>query len=205
MLRFLLGQYLSMDPAALTFGVSSRGKPELAGGDGPRRLTFNLAHSGEMIVCAFAAGRRIGVDVEVLRDDVDVLEIADGQFSPMEAASLRAMQPAERLPAFFRCWTRKEAYVKARGEGLGFPLNQFAVSFLPGDPPAFQWFADDVTEIERWSMADVPLADGYAGAVVVEGKRMDLICRNWESATEAAARQTASAPKPAVSHPEPDH
>ena len=169
-LRQLLGQYQSVAPAGLAFEKNAFGKPELAPRAAQPPLTFNLAHSDDVIVCVVALGRRVGVDVEAIRDDLDVMDMAASQFSPAEAEALRAVPPSARIAAFFRCWTRKEAYVKARGEGLGFPLSHFTVSFDADEPPGLQWVLDDPSAPAQWSVFDFTPTPGYAGAVVVEGR-----------------------------------
>lgn len=179
MLRLLLGQYLTLPPAELAFVENAFGKPALARRAGQPPISFNLAHSGDVLVCAMAIDRRVGVDVEALRDEVDIEELAESQFSRQEADELRGVHPAERKAAFFRCWTRKEAYVKARGEGLSFPLKEFAVSFASNKPPRVQWAADDPSASAHWSVFDLAPAPGYAGAVVVEGRPVRLISRPW--------------------------
>jgi 4'-phosphopantetheinyl transferase len=179
MLRHILARYLSVAPAGLEFAHSAFGKPALDRRAGQPAITFNLAHSGDAIACAVALDHRIGVDIEAVRTDLDIMGVAEGQFSDREAAALRTIDPSERTEAFFRCWTRKEAYVKARGEGLGLPLNQFAVAFGREEPPRMQWAADDPAAPTRWSMFDLDSSPGYAGAVVVEGLSVRLRRLRW--------------------------
>ncbi len=179
-LRQMLGRYLSAAPADLRFVSNDCGKPALDQPGGMPPLSFNMAHSGEVLLYVVASDHRVGVDVEAIRTDLEVMELARNQFAPQETKTLQAITRPERTEAFFRCWTRKEAYVKARGEGLGVPLKQFAVSFKQGDPPGVQWAADDPAASERWSMFDLVPAPGYAGAVVVEGRPVTLVTRRWE-------------------------
>lgn len=178
-LRQLLGGYLSAAPEALNFTVNDFGKPALVRKPGDHLLSFNLAHSGDVILYGVANGQQVGVDVEAIRDDLRVMELAEGQFSAHELAVLQATPPDERVTAFFRCWTRKEAYLKARGEGLGFPLNQFSVTFGPNEAPAVHWASDDPLVTERWSMFDLVPAPGYAGAVVMGAKRARIVSCHW--------------------------
>jgi 4'-phosphopantetheinyl transferase len=182
-LRQMLGRYLAEAPARLGLVAGPFGKPALASRAGQPLLEFNLAHTGDVIVFAVTIGRRVGVDTEAVRSDLDALALARSQFSEAEARVLEALPPAERTDAFFRCWTRKEAYVKARGEGLGFSLKQFSVSFGRDEPPGLQWVADDPSASGRWSVFDFPPAPGYAGAVVVEGRPARLAVRQWESSS----------------------
>lgn len=181
-LRQLLGQYESVAPARLVFAKNAHGKPELAPLADQPPITFNLAHSEDVIVCVVGLGRRVGVDVEAIQTDLDVMRIAESQFSQAEAEALRAISLPERGEAFFRCWTRKEAYVKARGEGLSIPLTQFTVSFGRNEPPGLKWVMDDLSAPARWSVFDFTPTPGYAGAVVVEGRPVRLIIRRMLSA-----------------------
>src|SRR5439155_13239370 len=127
MLRVLLASYLGTPPAELCFAYSAHGKPSLAAPSG--RLEFNLSHSHGIVLFAFSQGRRVGVDVEYTRRDLNVQEIAGRFFSTAENCALT--QCADMYDAFFHCWTRKEAFVKARGEGLSCPLDSFDVSVAP--------------------------------------------------------------------------
>ena len=167
LLRDLLASYLQTAAQELYFGYSSHGKPELAGSLADSPLQFNVAHSGDYVALAFAWNRRIGVDVERMRGDVAVEPIAERFFSSNEREGLRALSPPERVSAFFRCWTRKEAYVKAVGTGLGLPLRDFDVSLAPGQPAALLATRPDPVEAARWNLLDIPLEPGYGGAVAV--------------------------------------
>lgn len=181
-LRELLGRYLAADPAKLAFTTNPFGKPGLAQRDGKKMLSFNLTHSGNVILYVVAGSRQVGVDVELIRTDFDVMDLAQGQFSSAEVKALQATCPNERSAAFFRCWTRKEAYIKARGEGLGFPLKEFSVSLGDNESPAILWASDDPAVQERWSMFNLVPAPGHAGAVAVEGRPVQLVTRKWTAA-----------------------
>jgi 4'-phosphopantetheinyl transferase len=179
-LRQLLGRYLSREPVGLVFETSEFGKPMLVFGAESPLVSFNIAHSGDVILYAIASGRRVGVDVEAVRSDRDWMELAESQFSAQELEALQALDPVERAAAFYRCWTLKEAYVKARGEGLGFPLKQFSVTIGNREmAPAVQWASDDPQASERWSVFELSPAPGYAGALIVEGRPMRLIACPW--------------------------
>jgi 4'-phosphopantetheinyl transferase len=179
-LRQILGRYLSLDPVGLVFETGEFGKPAIVVPAGLPALSFNMAHSGDAILYVIANGRRVGVDVEAVRSDRDFMALAESQFAAEEVDTLRAAGPDERTAAFYRCWTLKEAYVKARGEGLGFSLKQFAVTF--GASPAVRWASDDPQVAERWSVFGLSLASGYAGALIVEGRPMRLVSRQWGAA-----------------------
>lgn len=178
-LRQLLGNYLARDPARLEFVTGPAGKPALAEGSGPA-LEFNLTHSGRWVGVAVADRRRVGIDLEAYRPAMDMLAIARGQFSRAEAEALAALAPGELVNGFFRCWTRKEAYAKALGEGLQLPLNQFSVAFAAGVAPAIEWSAADPDAAARWTVHDLAVEAGYAGAVVVEGRGIRLLARRWK-------------------------
>ncbi len=166
-LRVVLGHWLGLAPEAVRFGSLPNGKPVLAGHAEPQ---FNVSHSGEWALIAVAHGRRVGVDVERVRDDADSGEIARRYFSANEADALGRLSAEAQPEAFFRCWTRKEAYIKARGDGLSFPLDQFDVAFAPGEPPALLANRVEPEEVGRWSLFDLSAATpGYAVALAVEG------------------------------------
>ena len=178
-LRELLGQYLSIAPAELSFGQNAFGKPRITPRSVQTDLAFNLAHSGEVIIFAFANYHRVGIDVEAIRTDLDFSDLAQSQFSPDEMRTLQAFDSAARTNAFFRCWTRKEAYVKARGEGLAIALKEFTVRFGPDELPGVSWAADDPLAAARWAMFDLEPAPGYAGAIVIEHPSVRLLSRRW--------------------------
>jgi 4'-phosphopantetheinyl transferase len=170
MLRCLLGRYIDQ-PAKdvhLTFG--QRGKPSLA----DTQLHFNLSHSHERVIYAFTQHNEIGVDIEQLRDKVRYEDLAKRYFSPGEVQSLMALPDHERHRGFFRCWTRKEAIIKAKGTGLSLPLNQFEVAFAPGQVPALLRTDWDPTEAAQWWLYNLNLDDHYAGALAVRGEPVQI-------------------------------
>jgi len=174
--RDLLSRYLNIDPEALAFVTNKFGKPDLVSlGDRPP-LRFNLAHSGDLVLCAVTLERRVGVDVERVRTDYDVMELAINQFADDEVRALRNYSATERPNAFFRCWTRKEAYIKARGEGLALALNQFAVTVSAEEIPKVCWSSDEVDAAKNWTMVNLETHPGYAAAVVVEGEAVQMTC-----------------------------
>jgi 4'-phosphopantetheinyl transferase len=182
LLRSLLGRYLDVAPQDLRFETTAAGKPHLASGQ--RQLQFNLAHSGEYVLFAIADGRAVGVDVEEINDDLDAGEIAAHFFSPDEQRELEALTGRLKIEGFFACWTRKEAYVKARGEGLSLPLDQFDVSLRPGDPARLIATRPDPAEARRWQLSGLDVADGYKAALAVEGQGWTL--RSWDCAKGSA-------------------
>jgi 4'-phosphopantetheinyl transferase len=178
-LRFILGQYLNVTPQDLEFSYGHHGKPELANGHAANSLRFNLSRRDGLALIAVTHGREIGVDVELVRADVPFFEIADVSFSAVESATLRSLPESLRAKGFYNCWTRKEAYVKARGEGLSFPLKQFDVSLTPGDPAKLLRVGDDDNEIDRWTLQQIPAGENYVAALAVEGTDLNVTCRDW--------------------------
>jgi 4'-phosphopantetheinyl transferase len=173
-LRAILGRYLGSDPRRLRFHSNHYGKPSLAEPAG--WLRFNLSHSGGLALVAVTLDHELGVDVEQVRADLAGLSIAEQFFSPAEVATLRALPEPDRLQAFFNCWTRKEAFVKARGEGLSFPLKRFDVSLAPGEPAALLATHDDPAEAGRWTLHALSPGPGYVAAVAVYGPIMRVEC-----------------------------
>jgi 4'-phosphopantetheinyl transferase len=169
-LRDILGHYLKTEPARITFTYSSHGKPFLDESAVDLPIRFNLAHSGLLVVYAFVLGRDVGIDIEKNRPDFAGQRIADRFFSPREAYTLRTLPKEQREEGFLNCWTRKEAYIKARGEGLSFPLDAFDVSLKPGEPAALVATQGDPEEAARWSLYALETEPDYAAAVAVEGR-----------------------------------
>jgi len=182
-LRTILSQYLHLEAGQVRFRYNPQGKPELDPAPIPKRgygrvaprppvgnLCFNLAHSEDLALYAISRGRRIGVDLEHLRPGLADDRVTDSVFAPREVAALHSLPPRDQERAFFACWTRKEAYVKARGEGLVMPLDAFEVSLLPGDPPALLSMPGDPAEVTRWSLYELNLGPDYAATLAVEGQ-----------------------------------
>ena len=162
----------------MRFVYGPHGKPELASDGGETGLRFNVSHSHGLALYAITRHREIGVDVERIRPEVASETIAEHFFSPREVAVLRALPATLQATAFFACWTRKEAYIKARGDGLSLPLDQFAVSLAPGEPAALLYTAWDAQEAARWALHDLASGPGYRAAVAVTGHDWQLTC--WE-------------------------
>ncbi len=168
LMRRILGEYLDVDSTSLRFAYGPAGKPSLE--DHPD-LGFNLAHSGGQGLLAVAGDAAVGVDIEVSADARGACEdIAPTYFAPAEVEELEALLATERSEAFLRCWTRKESYVKALGDGLQMPLDDFTVSFGPHDPPRLRWCRRP-EEVGRWSLVDLShLTGGATAAACVEGE-----------------------------------
>ena len=171
-LRIILSLYLDTEPRRIAFDQNQYGKPFLSGRSGPEALEFNLSHSHRMALYALTRGRRIGVDVEYLRDIPDIDAIVARFFSPGERNRFFALPDNQKKQAFYRGWTQKEAFIKAVGRGLYLPLDRFEVSLTPGETPRLLWMQGEPDEAARWSMESLTPAPGYLGAVAVEGRRL---------------------------------
>jgi 4'-phosphopantetheinyl transferase len=163
-LRNILACYLQQRPSELQIQYGEQGKPALVPDSAGRSLSFNLSHSEDLAVLALAWDRNIGIDVERIRDDVEYEDIARSRFSKGEVNSLMALAPRDRTEGFFLAWTRKEAYVKARGGGLQVPLDSFDVNLKPGEPARFLRGVDP-----RWQIVDCSVEHGYPAALVYDG------------------------------------
>ncbi len=173
LVRRVLGAYLDADPRSLRFDVAPGGKPGLAG----RELEFNLSHSRDAALLAVARSRNLGIDIEAIRPERDLLGLARTYFAPAEEAVLASLAGRERVAAFYRCWTRKEAYLKACGIGLGLRLDAFEVTLEPRDPPALRRSERASGEVERWSFADLPAPPAFTAALVVDGGPPAVVVR----------------------------
>jgi 4'-phosphopantetheinyl transferase len=186
LLRLLLGRYLDLAPQDLRFETAAAGKPHLASGQA--QLQFNLAHSGDYVMFAITDRCAVGIDVEEIRDDFDAGELAAHFFSSLEQRDLETLTGRSKIEAFFECWTRKEAYVKALGDGLSLPLDQFDVSLRPGEPARLIATRPDDAEARRWQLSRLDVADGYKAALVVEGQGSTM--RFWDCPDDLAWLQT---------------
>jgi 4'-phosphopantetheinyl transferase len=178
-LRAILGRYLGRDPCHLRFDYNPFGKPMLSSDSGLPDIRFNVSHADDMALCAVTSGRDVGIDIERIRPDMRIDDIAEHFFSRQEIATLRALPAPRRLEAFFACWTRKEAYLKARGNGLSLSLDGFDVSLAPGHPAALRDVHDDPAEIARWSFRALFPSPDHAAALAVEGHGWRLRCWEW--------------------------
>ena len=168
-LRILMGYYLRKPPSAIRFGYGPHGKPFLVGEE-TVDLRFNVSHSQGLALYAVTLGAEVGVDLEYSDGNMDFEAIAERFFSVREIAALRSLPEHEKRKAFFACWTRKEAYIKARGEGLLVSLNSFSVSLIPGEPARLLDVQSDPVESSRWSFLELVPEPRYVGALAVEGR-----------------------------------
>ena len=177
-LRRILAGYTARHSRALSFSAGPHGKPALAGspvGSSPR-LEFNLSHSADLALVAVAWGRPVGVDLEKWELEMNHLELAERFFSPTERTSLRALadRHEDLVRGFFAAWSRKEAYLKARGEGVTRGLHHFDVNLAPGEPARLLADRLDVG-IERWRMRSIVPEDGYSAAIVAADPFEELL------------------------------
>ena len=165
-LREVLALYLAVAPPAVSFAYGPQGKPMLQQRGG---LRFNLSHAEDEAILAVAKGREVGIDIERIRPEVECEDIAQRFFSPAEVAALLALPATARPPVFFTCWTRKEAFIKALGGGLGIPLTDFEVSLEPAGPARLLRTAWDPAVAGRWRLHTLAAPPGFAAALAVEG------------------------------------
>ena len=168
-LRSIFGRYLACEPAEIRFEYGSHGKPRMVQPELRIKIEFNIAHSDDLALLAFGLGRKVGVDLEKMRDIPEMPQLVSRNFSARESAAWRSLPQAERKLAFFNCWVRKEAFVKAVGDGLSYPLQAFDVSLLPGEKPELLAISGEAVAAKRWTLFGVEAAEGFAAALVAEG------------------------------------
>jgi 4'-phosphopantetheinyl transferase len=177
-LRLILSRYLNdQAPRDLRFTYNAYGKPALDRSATNLDLYFSLSHSRDLALMAVTRGREIGIDVEYVRPDLAEERLAERVFSPGELAALRQLPRQARVEAFFAGWTRKEAYVKGRGEGLSLPLRAFEVSALPGEAAVCMRVSG--VEPVQWSLREICPGCGYVAALAVAGTVGQLSFWQW--------------------------
>lgn len=180
-LRMLLGRYLHLDPAQIQFSYSEFGKPELRNPFNTSLLRFNVSHSAGIGLFAFTLKNDIGIDIEHLRSDLADEGIARRNFSPLEVKTFLSVSEGEREKVFYACWTRKEAYIKAHGEGLSMPLDSFDVSCAPGELACLLATRPDPSESSLWSLFAFEPDSGYVGALAVKARKLHLKLWQWSA------------------------
>jgi 4'-phosphopantetheinyl transferase len=178
-LRALLSRYLDRPAGEIAFTYGPYGKPAVSD-DASHGVRFNMAHSGTLVLVAVTRARQVGIDVEQRAHHADHLELARRFFAPGEIAELCALPPHDQPDGFLNCWTRKEAYLKARGDGLSLPLDSFTVSLRPGTDAALLWTKDGEQERARWDLRAVPAGAQWIGALVVERPARDPVFLDWD-------------------------
>jgi len=179
LLRRLLGWATRAEPRRLVFSYSVTGKPRLVAEDADRFVHFNLAHANELVVYALSRVDEVGIDVEFIRALPDADAVAGQFFSPQEYARWCALPAALSTEAFFNCWTRKEAFLKASGAGISEALSQVEVSFVPGEPPRYLRLAGDASAAARWRLEPLAPAPGYVGALATKQTGTRVACWKW--------------------------
>jgi len=177
-LRLALAQLLDCDPEDIRFRYGPHAKPDLQFPRPPRPLHFNVSHSHGLALLAFADDRAVGVDIEKIRPRDNLEKLVNRFFSPTERRAFAALPPDQRTRAFFEGWVRKEAFIKARGEGVTLGLDRFDVSLTPSRPAALLATPFDPPEADRWSMTGIDPGPDHIAAAVVEGA--DPRWRLWE-------------------------
>jgi 4'-phosphopantetheinyl transferase len=173
-LRRTLSDYLAIPASEIRFEYLASGKPQIVAEQNPRSLHFNLSHSAGIALIAVGSACRLGVDIEKVCDDVNTNSLAERFFSLRERAALEALPNHLRVPGFFACWTRKESFLKATGDGLSFPLADFSVNTHPDRDPKLEEINGNTEAGKQWFLADLRLADGYRATVALEGSHSHL-------------------------------
>jgi len=194
-LRMLLGTYLGCPPESLTFAYNDQGKPALEHPAPPAPFSFNLSHSDDVALCAIAGFETVGVDVEALRESRDLMPIARRFFSVAEQAALQALPPVQQCPAFYQCWSSKEALLKAWGTGLTTPLDRFDVRVAAGEAAVL---SVDIPEWARtpWQLYPVTVPEGYAAALALPGPAVALSIGHWPTDHQLGPRSARAVPTP---------
>lgn len=175
-LRNILARYLHCESNQINFEKNEYGKPFVLSDP---KLEFNLSHSGDYALIAVTYEYKVGIDVERIRENMELESIASRYFSRGEVSELMALPPEQRTSGFFNCWTRKEAYIKAQGLGLSLPLDSFDVSLAPNESVILRSTRPDPNAAARWTLLSLNVDSGYAGALAVEGKDLEFRFWNW--------------------------
>jgi 4'-phosphopantetheinyl transferase len=173
-LRLVLAKRLGRQPETIHFRYSAAGKPELTDLEA-NQVHFNVTHSGDWAKIAICEGLPVGIDVERIRPDFATMAIAERFFSIAERIALRSVPEDLRPISFFRCWTRKEAFIKAVGTGIAFPLDDFDVALAPNAPAALLSIRGNIAEAQRWSMRDLPADPGFVAALAIAERNITIL------------------------------
>jgi 4'-phosphopantetheinyl transferase len=179
-LREIIARYTKVPANHLRFQYSAFGKPCLSEEFCSTPLRFNLSHSCGIVLLGFTIGRELGVDIEQIRSDFATEEIAENFFSTNEVAVLQSLPRSLRTEAFYNAWTRKEAFIKAIGEGLSFPLDKFDVTLSPGEPARLLAIRIEGNFTSKWSMKSLECEQSFKAAIAVEGIDWELKCFQWD-------------------------
>lgn len=176
-LRSILGHYLNVEPQHIQLCYGEYGKPSLEKRYAETALNFNISHSNDLALYAIARGKSVGIDLEHIREIADMDQVVKKFFAEKEQATFYNLHPNERREAFFKVWTRKEAYLKAIGVGLSEPLHYVEVSVSPQDQPGLLSVVGTSQDASHWSLQDMASPPGYVATLAVEGKEYQLIYR----------------------------
>ena len=176
-LRSLIGKYLDINPSQISFQYNEFGKPSIADNN---HLHFNISHSKNLALFAFTNKLNVGVDVEFVNPDIEVKDIAANFFSANEIVKLLALPQKQQTLSFFNCWTRKESFIKAVGEGLSFPLDKFEVSLEPDSPAQLLATDWDPKDVSKWSLYSMTPGANFVGSLAIEGKVEKVKLWNWQ-------------------------
>lgn len=182
-LKKLLSSYAKVKPENIQFIYNKYGKPYLNMPSRSVEIQFNISHSEDIILLAFTYGHKIGIDIEYQRAEFADMKIAEHFFSPAEISALAMLPDNMRKKAFFECWTRKEAFIKAKGQGLTIPLDGFEVSVMPDEPAQLLNIYDDPEEVKRWMMMNIETGGNYCGALVTESDTYSVFFYDWKDST----------------------
>jgi 4'-phosphopantetheinyl transferase len=176
-LREMISKYIDKRPSEITFLYNAQSKPYIIS---DIDLEFNVSHSGHMILLAFTISHPLGVDIEYNKREIELPMIARSFFAQSETDDLLSLSQNEQLSAFYNCWTRKEAFIKAKGGGLSIPLDQFEVSLLPKDRPELKVIRWDQEDVQNWRMQSLRYGTDYTGAVIVHNPAAEFQYFDWD-------------------------
>ena len=179
-LRSILCDYLNIAPQDLQFSTGANGKPALTKVPGQCWLQFNLSHSGDIALIAITRRREIGVDVEYVKQDFPFHEVAEHFFTAREVAALCALPEPLQRQAFYKCWTSKEAYLKAKGTGLSGELDEVEILLAEEQSVRIKG------SVPNWTLMELPAPDNYRAALVVEGDECRVQCFQWQQPLESS-------------------
>ncbi len=178
-LRLLLGRYLNVAASSIKFCQEAQGKPSLLMPSPTPHLLFNLSHSPHCALYAFALEREVGIDLEYKHRTMNCQSLIERVCSEQEKAVIAKLEPDEQQQIFLACWTRKEAYLKATGKGISFPLHAITVSLSPTAPASLLKVETDAQEPQRWAMQEILVDADHVGALVVEGHNWNSVYWEW--------------------------
>lgn len=178
-LRTILGTYLDVEPHRLQFYYEKNGKPRLADIFDKERIHFNDSHSAGLAIIAISPSFEIGVDVERVHDIPEMNDIVEKFFTESEKTSFYSLRDGLKQEVFFKWWTRKEAFLKATGDGLFRPLNSFDMSVAPGEPTSLLRIYGDAKAASRWAIQDLKPPPGYAAAFAIKEQSCQVHCYKW--------------------------